>query len=215
MSGILHPLIASVPQGIKHMGSVTDSHDFGNQWNAANRLDVLSVASLRDLVVISFTFDSSPDSTWDFEDMGFTTLLDTTGTESPGHFTGYRFIDGTESNPYISGLAANSWAELSVVASVFRRASAFEDSDANYQFSTSLPNPPLVVASGKLWITSVNFEDNSSALRPSGYTLSGSSTAASTTTAIAYKIEDLSFDNPSSWVMSDTASANTTTIAFS
>ena len=214
-------LMSSTSPYVEYKGSVTKEVDSASDWDSSGEaLDVLSVASVGDLVVIAFSFDFNTSSfTWN--GMSFTDIRDGTAQISPGYYIGYRFVQSGDTNPYIS-VATDRFAGLSVVASVFRGVSTYESANDN-NGSTGMPDPPalnpddaeLFVVTGHIdddevtdWVAPTNYELAAYAAS----TASGSSGVSST--AIAYRIESLSSDNPSAFGGSGNDNWHAETIAF-
>jgi hypothetical protein len=206
---------------IQYIGSVTKSAVNSGQWDTAGEaLNVLNVAQPGDLVVIAFTFDSNFTLSWSWSGMSFTAIYNQTGTGSPGSYTGYRFIQSGDANPYISGTEAGDWENLSIVASVFRNVSSFVNS-SSASGSTGMPNPPSLTAAGNLWVATGHIDDDvvTNWTAPSSYTLAASATngtaEVASSTAIAYRIATLSTNDPAAFGGSGSDSWRAATIAFS
>lgn len=206
--------------GLSFVGSVTKNAADEGDWDTpAEALDVLSVASTGDLVVIAFSFDSDSDSSWSWNGMTFTELFDDTGAVSPGAFVGYRFVEAGDANPYVTGVSTGRWDGLSIVASVFSSVGAFvgtaDDAD-----NTGNPNPPALTASGDLWVITGHLDDDAVTdwAAPANYTLAGSEigegSGGDSSTVIAYRIETLSSDNPAGFTSSGDDRWAATTSAF-
>lgn len=206
---------------IEYVGSVTKSANDSSSWDSSGEaLDVLSIAQAGDLVVIAFSFDASSDSTWDWEGMTFSAVYDATGSINPGAYVGYRFVEAEDTNPYVSGLSGfGEWADLSIVASVFRNVSSFVGS-ANGSSSSGMPNPPGLGAFGGLWIATGHIDDDvfTNWAAPANYTLAAYETngfsARGSSTAVAYRIESLTSDNPAAFGGSGSDEWRATTVAF-
>jgi hypothetical protein len=130
--------------------------------------------------------------------MSFSEIYNSTSSQNPGSFVGYRFVQAGDANPY-HNLDDEYWEGLSVVASVFRGVSGFVNSAVAFG-SIGMPNPPSLTASGGLWISTGHLDDDSVTMTaPSGWELSGAedySGSPSSSTAIAYKIAEQTSDNP-------------------
>lgn len=187
-----------------YVGSVDAAHSSAGGWS----LDVMSIASTGDLVVIAFTFDGKADSVWSWSGMNITAMDDQTASTSPGAYVGYGFVQAGDSNPVPVGVSSTNWAGLSVVAAVFEGVTGYVADLSTGNRWSGTPNPPALTADGNLWICSGHFEDDPRELNvpPSGYTLAGSSYYSSSqisTTALAYKISTLSADDPGLWGSTD------------
>jgi hypothetical protein len=207
-----------VPQ-IQYVGSVTKTGFSSTSWDTSGEaLDVLSVATTGDLVVIAFSFSNSSDNSWSWAGMSFTAALNQTGSEGPGAYVGYRFIQAGDANPYVTGVSG--WEGLSVVASVFRNVNSFVSTSATAS-SSGLPNPPSLTASGKLWVITGHLKDVdiTNWAAPSDYILTtyatrGGSSSEKSSTVIAYRIENLSSDDPAAFTGSGSDNWRATTSAF-
>lgn len=216
-----HLMSASTGE-LSYKGSVTKEELSANGWDSpAEALDVLSIASVGDLVVIAFSFVANT-SSFSWNGMSFIDIYDGTASKDPGYYIGYRFVQSGDTNPYISG-ATSRFDGLSVVASVFGSVSAFENK-ANASGINSPPNSPLLRASnGELWVLTAHAKEpeDTDWSAPTNYTLAASASIASvfgsdSSTAIAYRIESLSSDDPSAFGgTGDPDSWYATTIAFS
>jgi hypothetical protein len=184
--------------GIQHLGSVTKSGADVGVWNSsAEALDVLSIASPGDLVVIAFSY-AAEQRYPQWRGMSFSNIYNGTNSTSPGAFVGYRFVQAGDANPY-NDLDAEYWLGLSVVASVFSGVSSFVNSALSFN-TIGIPNPPSLTASGGLWIATGHLDDDAVTMTaPSGWELSGATSYAgsdNSSTAIAYKIAEQTSDDP-------------------
>jgi|DEB0MinimDraft_10_1074344.scaffolds.fasta_scaffold05798_4 hypothetical protein len=184
--------------GIQHLGSVTKSGADVGVWNSsAEALDVLSIASPGDLVVIAFSFSRGGRNVrW--EGMSFSNIYNQSSQSDPGWFVGYRFVQAGDANPW-NDHDDEYWEGLSVVASVFRGVSSFVNSAVAFA-NIGMPNPPSLTASGGLWIATGHLDDDPVTMTaPVGWELSGAedrSGSQSSSTAIAYKIAEQTSDDP-------------------
>jgi hypothetical protein len=151
--------------------------------------------------------------------MNFTQILNATNNENPGAYVGYRFVQSGDANPYVSGVGEN-WEELSVVASVFRNASSFSGG-ATAAGSSGMPDPPSLTTTGALWVITGHLDDDDDIVTdwaaPANYTLAAfetSGTTSGSSTAIAYRIETLSSDNPGAFTGSGNDQWRATTSAY-
>ena len=206
--------------GIQYIGSVTKNAANVGDWDTSGEaLDVLSLAQTGDLVVIAFSFDSSPDDEWNWVGTTFTEIQDETSGSGPGAYSGYRFIQAGDQNPYIDIAGTTDWKGLSVVASVFRNVESYVSASFASGIS-GLPNPPSLTANGKLWVVVGHLDDDQVTDwgAPENYTLADSEIGVGGTevssTAIAYRIEDLASDNPKAFTGTGSDSYRATTIAF-
>jgi hypothetical protein len=195
-------LMKQSANNITYIGSVTKSVKNAGDWDTAlDALDVLSIASPGDLAVIAFTFDTNEDSIWTWSGMPFTEI-EHHGGGVAGTYVGYRFVDAADSNPYVTDVAG--WDGLTVVCSVFRNVGAYAGG-TTAAGGSGFPDPPLHTASaGDLWIATGHIDDDgvTDFSAPTNYTLAGSaaySRATGSSTAIAYRIESLSSDDPSAF----------------
>lgn len=203
---------------IQYIGSVTKSADGRAGWDSAEEaLDVLSIANVGDLVVIAFSSDDGSGAfTWN--GMNFTTAFsEVTGAQLFG-YVGFRFIEGSDSNPFISSTA--NFYGLSIVASVFRNVSAY-GGVATTSGSSGMPNPALNRTSGNLHVITGHLDDDQVTNwgAPSGYSLAASAVAGtgvdrSGSTAIAYRIEDLDSQDPGAFTGSGSDDWLARTLAF-
>ena len=182
--------------GIEYIGSVTKAAHDDIDWNSSGEApDVMSLASVGDLVVIAFTADNyEAEGSLNFAGMSFTQVF---FDDFPaGVYVGYRFVQSGDANPYLSGYD-NEIGEISSVLSVFRGVSSFVDSGSNAQ-DTGFPEPPSLTANGNLWIATGHIDDdlvdNFGVASP--YTMADSEyywwDGGGSSTAIAYRIETLS-----------------------
>jgi len=204
---------------IAYVGSVTMTRSNASTWS----LNVLSVASPGDLVVIAFTFMDKADSTWSWTGMPFTAIYNETDETLVGTYVGYRFVGAGDTNPSPSGVGSGNWESLSVVASVFEGVTGYVNRAFTFASTPGAADPPNLTANGDLWITTAHFEDTLRRLdiAPSGYTLADEAYKTSppgySSTGIAYKIDTLSSDNPGVWGSNDgsiNTENRTTTITF-
>jgi len=209
------------PQGpVEYIGSVTKSADDAQNWDAAEEsLDILSIAETGDLVVIAFSFDGPADGTFSWNGMPFTPIYSQTSATTPGRYVGFRRVQADDENPFVSDVTAGTWADLSIVASVFRNAFSLSGNEIATS-TTGMPNPPALTANGRLWVITGHLDDDvvTDWVAPANYTLAdyevnGSSNAASST-AIAYRIEDLTSDDPEAFTGSGDDTWAATTLAF-
>lgn len=209
--------------------SVTATYINGYAWDSSNRLDVLSKASVGDLVVIAVSADNYDGrGPIEWGGMSFTTIIDRTDQASPVTYVGYRIVQSGDTNPYLSGgdfVSDSSY--ISVVAAIFGQAEGFTTYvNSGYSSgSSSNLDPPSVTAIAGLWIITGHVDDdyNVTFTPPSGYIMLGTATtpdsSVTSSTGIAYKIESLTSENPG--IMSYTTSATAgdswyaTTVAFS
>lgn len=198
---LLAQKLLAMPQSsapIEYVGSVTGSYNRSQNWDESGEaLDVLSVASEGDLVVIALTFDGSPAAV-SWEGMAFTAIEDKTA--DLGYYLGYRSVQAGDANPYLN-IGSGKWTGTSVVAAVFSNVGSY-GSKASTTGGSGLPNPPNLTASGDLWIASGHLTGDTVTdfSAPSGYTLAdqetGSYLVKKSSTVLAYKIDSLSSDDP-------------------
>jgi hypothetical protein len=204
---------------ISYIGSVVKEAANGSGWDSpAEAINVLSIAEDGDLVVLAFTFDRGTDADWSFEGMAFTTVVDGTLDSTVGHYIGYHFVQPGDSNPYLKDIGSN-FVRTAVVASVFRDVGSYLDV-ATSTGGTGIPNPPLLVADGDLWVAVGHLDDdNTTMLPPSGYSFGGAASVGSfgtaSSTATAYKIASLSSDNPGPFSSNASDAWRAATLAFS
>jgi len=211
---------ASTAGGIKYIGSVIKTGANATSWDTSGEaLDILSIARTGDLVVIAFSFDNGSDNTFTWNGMIFNEIRNATGVNFPGGYAGYKIVSATDTNPYVTGVTSASWLGLSVVASVFRGTSQFV-SGANANSSSGMPDPPSLTANGDLWIA-IGFLDDDAVTNwtaPANYTLATYATYGGPTdissTAIAYRIETLTSDDPAAFGGSGSDSWLASTAAF-
>jgi hypothetical protein len=213
-------LRATSGANIEYIGSVTKSAKSSSDWDSSgDALDVLSIAQTGDLVVIAFTFEGERESGWDWQGMVFTDVLDETGTSSFGRsYAGYHFVELGDTNPYVS--KSGVWDGLSIVASVFRNVSSFVAGVVGEIDQSGLPDPFQLTANGNCWVVTghsptISVTDWGA---PSNYTLADFETYDSvsdkSSTVIAYRIEPLTFDDPSPFTGTGSSNWRATTMAF-
>jgi hypothetical protein len=222
---LTHGLRAAVPKEspIQYIGSVTKAVNNAGSWDTSDEaLDVLSVATVGDLVVIAFSFDSNIDSTWSWVGMNFTSINNQTGDDGPGAYVGYRFVQPGDTNPYVLNVGTTSWRALSIVASVFRNVNSYV-SAASAAGASGLPNAPSLIAAGKLWVATGHLDDDavSTWVAPTNYTLASFTSRttnegdATSSTVVAYRIATLSSDDPGAFTASSGSDEwRATTLAF-
>jgi len=204
----------------EYVGSVTKSALNSTDFDTAEEsLDVLSIAEVGDLVVIAITTDTSGDDTFSWEGMPFSNIYTLMATGNPNVYVGYRVVQAGDTNPYVSGVSG--WDYLSIVASVFRNANTY----LGYQVAsgTGLPDPPSLAASGRLWVITGHLDDDhvTDWVAPSNYTLAaseisaGSVASGASSTVLAYRIEDLSSDDPGGFSGTGDDQWRALTLAFS
>ena len=210
--------VQSVGSSVEYIGYATNSWANGGSWTSSNPLDVLSVAEVGDLVVVAIMFDAAEDNTWSWGGMNINEIYDGTNDRQPGAYVGYKIVEATDQNPYISGVSTG-WDPVVAIASVFRGISSF----VNYGLSSgisAMPNPPALTANGDLWVITGHLDDDLvSMTAPANYTLSASETVGSSndggSLAIAYRIETLTSDDPAVFGGGGTDDWKATTITFS
>lgn len=196
---------------------VSDATGFDTSGEA---LDVLSVASVGDLVVIAFALANAPDNTWSWNGMSFTSIFDNTDQNNPGNYVGYRIVEEGDSNPYITGVTSGSWDGLTVMAAVFRNATTL--SGSAQASGSGLPDPPSLTADGTLYVC-VGHTDNDypSWTAPANYTLVGwnliDTGSGDSSTMMAFRLADLlTTDDPASFGGGSSSSTyRSATLAFS
>lgn len=213
-------LLLGASSSIRYVGSVTAGKDRGvDDWvTSGDALDVLSVASAGDLVVIAFTFEGGADSSWSWVGMPFTTIYDLTGNST---YVGYRVVESGDTNPYVSGITTGGWRGLSIVAAVFRAASYV--SFINNNDNTGMPNPPSLTATGSMCVATGHLKGSEGGTwtAPSGYSLAGYQNhtyvagAESSGTGIAYKKGRFTSIDPGAFGGSGDDTWFATTIALS
>jgi hypothetical protein len=204
--GLLGATVSLPP--VQYIGSVTKAVNDANGWDTAGEaLDVLSIAQTGDLVVIAFSFDAAADNTWSWNGMVFNDVRNATGITNPGSYIGYAFVQSGDANPYVTGVTSGSWDGLSIVASVFRNVSTFIDSRG----SAGGPGMPDALtlnvspAIGRLWIVAASLDNDpiTDWGAPTNYTLAAyqeiDTGTFKTSTAIAYRIANLTSDDPSAF----------------
>jgi len=200
---------------IEYVGSVSKTSDYVSGFDSsAEALDVLSLASPGDLVVIGMTatLGGTPFAEpWFWAGMDFTAIYDEMYDSDPSAYFGYRFVQSGDSNPYIDypSIPDVRWNSLNVIASVFSGVSSFVASSRRGGSSSGVPNPRLLTANGDLWIATAHTEDDGFIVDtpPTGYTLAAATdengSGSYATMATAYKIETLSSDDPSAFSSSE------------
>ena len=213
--------VATPPKPPAYVGAIVKEGYTANNWS----LNVMSIASPGDLVVIAFTLDTYPDSSWSWSGMDITAVENRTGSSNPGSYVGYKFVEAGDSNPEPVGVGNGNWRPLNVVAAVFEGVTGYVSAASAGNSWSGTPNPPSLTANGDLWVCTGHLEDDIRELdvAPSGYTLAGSAFynnpagPAIATTGIAYKISTLTSDDPGNWGSSQGTlndSWRATTMAF-
>jgi hypothetical protein len=194
---------------IEHIGSIVFSPDptDARGWDAPGEgPDVLSLASVGDLVVVAFSFDlfTLAPATWSWGGMAIVDIANLTNLDNPGTYVGYRIVQPGDTNPYLVG-AGGSFYALSAVVSVFRNAESFVSSSVAAG-SSGMPNPPSVASAGNLWVATAHFDAttlfSASVVAPTNYILAGVKGASGgngSGTAIAYRIEELPNEDPAAY----------------
>jgi hypothetical protein len=190
---------------VQYIGSVTKAVNDANGWDTAGEaLDVLSIAQTGDLVVIAFSFDEAADNTWSWNGMVFNAVRNATGATFPGSYIGYAFVQPGDANPYVTGVTSGSWDGLSIVASVFRNVSSLVGARGSGG-APGMPDPlPLNISPtvGRLWVIAASLDDDpiTDWGAPTNYTLAAykeiNTGTFATSTAIAYRIANLTNDDP-------------------
>lgn len=207
--------------GIQFVGAVTATYENGELWDTVGEaIDVLSVASVGDLVVIAVAVsDQNGASVSGFGGMAFTDINNF--GDAPVSYLGRRVVQSGDSNPYLTGSTLQDLESISVVCAVFRNVGSY----VNVATATGIgrPDAPSLTASGGLWLATGHFSDESvtDIAAPSGYTLAGSAEAnfldpkaGDSTAAIAYKIKSQSSDNPESFTGTGSVNWRAHTVAF-
>lgn len=210
---------SAVATPIQYIGSVRKNSSDESGWDSSGEaLNVLSIADLGDLVVIAFTFDESPDPIFLWGGMAFTAINDQTGSNSPGAYVGYRFVQSGDANPYVTSVESGGWQGLSIVASVFRNATGYV-AGMSGSGSSGDPNPPLLTATGTLGVITGHLKDDvvTDWGAPSGYTIASYEDESGTnqsSTVIAYRIGLFTSQDPAAFTGSGSDEWRATTIAF-
>jgi len=194
---------------IEHIGSIgfTPNPTDGRGWDAPGEgPDVLSLASVGDLVVIAFSFDlfALAPVNWSWGGMAISEIANLTNLDNPGTFVGYRIVQPGDTNPYLVGVGG-SFFGLSVVVSVFRNAASFVSSSVS-SGSSGMPNPASVASAGSLWLATAHFDATTlftlNVIAPTNYTLAivqGAGGGNGSGSAISYRIEGLSSEDPAAY----------------
>jgi len=207
-------------QGLEYIGSVTKAADDVGDFNTpAEAIDVLSVASVNDLVVIAFSFDDSGRPSFTWSGMDFTEIYYSGTGENTGYYVGYHKVQSGDANPYIGDIGSFNFYGLSIVAAVFSGRSTLKGS-ASATGTGANADPPNLTQSGSLWVATAHADgvDTSASAPPSGFTMAGTVGANHvgdrSMTAIAYKIENQSSDNPDTFTHDIAANWFASTLAF-
>lgn len=181
------------------VGSVTKTAATASGWDTAGEsLDVMSIAEIGDLVVISFAFDTNNDDIFTWNGMVFTNTYNGTGSSTRGGYVGYRFVEAGDSNPYVTGA---TWSGLSITASVFRNVGPRIDGNLGLG-SFGMPSTPSISGTGRLRVYSAIIDGASVSdwAAPPNYTLAATSSylvsSVASSTATAYRIQFLTSDSP-------------------
>ena len=107
---------------IEHLGSIVFSTTQGDTtgWDAPGEgPNILSLASVGDLVIVAFSFDlfTAAPSSWSWGGMAISAISNLTNLDNPGTYVGYRIVQPGDTNPYLVGVWA-SFYPISVVVSV-------------------------------------------------------------------------------------------------
>ena len=211
--------------GPEYIGSVTKISALDYFWDSGNRADVLSIAETGDLVVMAITADrNTSGEPFQFGGMSFQTADPWWEWNDLMHGqVGFRIVQSGDSNPYITTPIDGARA-ITAVFSVFRGFTTYSDPAKSQSFSGSI-DPPSLTAAGDLWIATAHLDAQNEAswTAPSGYTLAAykggtfapPSITGKSTTALAYKIETLTSDNPSVFSAGSTDSWVSFTLAAS
>lgn len=213
---------ASIP--VEYVGSVTKSVERFTDFDTPEKsLDVLSVAEVGDLVVLAMSSDTGSDTSFSWEGMAFSAAYNQMNYTNPNRYVGYLVVGEGDANPYVSGFATNFFGSrfLSIVASVFRYAKTPTGNEIAWAGS-GMPSPPSLSANGRLWVITGHLDDDQVIdwAAPSNYTLgaseisAGNPGAGASSTAIAYRIENLNSDDPGAFTGSGTDGWAATTLAF-
>jgi len=213
---------ANAGNTVQYIGSVTKTASDERGWDSSEEaLNVLSIAQTGDLVVIAFSFASDADSSWSWQGMSFTAISNQTGSENPGAYVGYRFIQSGDANPYVINVSGDAWRALSIVASVFRNVSGYVAAASDsLDTGSGDPNPPSLTATGILGVITGHIEDEfvDDWGAPSGYTLASyaavSPVFSASSTVVAYKTGSFTSQDPAAFTGSGSDSWRATTIAF-
>jgi len=222
------------PAPIEYVGSVTKEENNRYGWDSAGEAgpDIMSIASPGDLCVIAISVSEAGDDVFTWNGMTFTTILNEMKPPFGDQpmYIGYRFIESGDTNPWVSDFyfSGTMWKGLTIVASVFSGVSSYVGYNHIDNGSTGTwPDPPSLTADGKLWVATGHMRNSNSFIAeldtpPSGYEMGASLNQyiplshPVSSTALAYKIEAGSSENPGSF--SDDGSAAykwaATTIAF-
>jgi hypothetical protein len=176
-----------------------------NLSSPLNELSVASISDPGDLVVVALSSDNSMSSpSWD--GLALTEIL-FNGSANPSAYVGWGIqpdppvdVYGTTS-PFSGGGAYVS------LAAVFRGADTLVNSGAA-SGSSGMPNPPSVAASAQLWVATAHLDDDPITFgAPTSYTIAtqGEKTSgfSRVSGAIAYRIQNLSSDNPGAFTGED------------
>lgn len=186
------------------VGAVTKTAANGLSWDTpAEALDVMSLAEVGDLVVISFAFDNLSDNTFTWNGMTFTSTQNNTGSSNRRGYVGYRFVQAGDTNPYVTNVGSN-WSGLSITASIFRNVGPFVTSAtfSGATGNTTLPSLARIDATGsvRIYCGVVDGATVSDWGAPPNYTLatsvSYSVSTTKSTTATCFRIQNLATDSP-------------------
>ena len=194
---------------IEYIGSVTKGARYDFYWDQYEPANVLSVAQAGDLVVMAVTATRNTSfEPFIFGGMSFQTSNQWFNVNDNMHGqVGFRIVQSGDSNPYLTAPSDRSQA-ITAVFSVFRGLTAFSTPTKIYANQGNV-DPPSLTAAGDLWIATAHLDDRNQSTwtAPSGYTLAAfkaeqwGSTYINdkSSTALAYKIETLTSDNPSAF----------------
>ncbi|MDX1400158.1 MAG: hypothetical protein R3204_16635, partial [Oceanospirillum sp.] len=165
-------------------------------WNSSPP-DVMSVASPGDLVVVQTACDdgiavlSAP-----------YTQLDADQDSNLGVYLGYRFIQAGDSNPTLATVGFQT--NIAAVFAVFRNAISFSGTNGTPIESKSL-DPPSLTAYGRLWLANAGWRFGDLDSIPAGYTIADSANSSGFWAVVAYRIAEITSDNPGSFTTDPSA----------
>ena len=186
--------------GITFVGSITKEVFAGTNFNTpAESIDVLSVASVGDLVVLSLTAATNTNNATTFGGMPMATIRDDHLSSVPASFLGYRIVQAGDSNPYLSSNTGfYRFLRLGIIAAVFRGASGVVGASEVANNSSGMPDPPSATSNDSLRVIVGHLKaSNVTMTAPAGFNLSGA--AGTTSSAIAYQIDNFGTVNPAAF----------------
>lgn len=177
------------------VGGVTTT---ANLSSSLNELSVASICDPGDLVVVALSADNSMSSpSWD--GLALTQILFQGGAK-PSAYVGWGIQPDPPVDVYCTTTPFTGGGAYVSVAAVFRGSDTLVNSGSE-SGSSGMPNPPPVTASAQLWVATAHLDDDAiTHVAPTNYTIAAQRATSSgfsrVSGSVAYRIADLSSDNP-------------------